>query len=400
MRWPWQRKAEPPEKRHDPYWEALMPWPAASGQPVTIGRVEGIAVAQVCITLIAETCASLPLKVYRRRDDGGREEAPDHPLARLLRQPNDFQTALEFREQMVAAMLTAGNGYARKVVDGRGVVVEVVPLPPETVNPIRLVNGRIAYDLTGPRGGRQRLLADEVLHFRWRSKDGIRGLSPVTIARETFGNAIAEVQYQGAMWRNSARPSAVLQHPSRLTPEATARVQASLDKFRGAELAGKVAILEEGMTLQQWSLSAKDTDFIAGRKLTNEDICRIFNVPPPVAHILDHATYSNIAEQLKSFTRLTIRPWLVRIEQTIHDGLLSDAGRRQFFAEHSVEGLLRADTKDRFDAYRVAREWGWMSPNEIRRFENLPPIADGDVYSAPLNMAPLGTAAAGNAADA
>jgi HK97 family phage portal protein len=107
--------------------------------------------------------------------------------------------------------------------------------------------------------------------------------------------------------------------------------------------------------------------------------------------------YSNISEQLKSFVRLSIRPWLVRIEQTTSDKLLSEAGRRQFFVEHSVEGLLRADTKDRFDAYRTGREWGWLSPNDIRKLENMPPIPNGDIYTSPLNMAPLGSGGDANA---
>jgi HK97 family phage portal protein len=383
MKWPWRKD----EKRSVLGWANLVPHAVASGQAVTVSRVEGIAVAQVCITLIAETCASLPLKVYRR-DDDGRQEAPDHPLARVLRQPNGWQTAMG---QMVAAMLTHGNAYSRITLDGRGAVAALVPLQPEAVNPVRLVNGSIAYDVTAPRG-RERLLADEVLHFRWRSKDGVRGLSPIQIARETFGNALAEVEFQGSMWRNGARPSAVLQHPGRLGAEAHERLKTSfVQNFGGTWNAGRVLVCEEGMKLEPWSLSAKDAEFIAARKLTAEDVCRAFNVPPPVAHILDHATYSNISEQLKSFVRLTIRPWLVRLEQTITNKLLSEAGRRQFFIEHSVEGLLRADTKDRYEAYRTGREWGWLSPNDIRKLENMPPISSGDIYTSPLNMAPLGS---------
>lgn len=390
MIWPFKRKDE---RRAIVGWENLVPYPTASGQAVTIPRVEGVATANCCIQLIAETCASLPLKVYRRRDDGGREEAPDHPVARVLRKPTATLTGFEFREMLVAGMLTHGNAYARVVLDNRGAVSELVPLMAEDVSPVRLVNGAVAYDVNMGRR-RERLIADEVVHCRWRTKDGIRGLSPLQLARETFGNALAEQEFHGAMWRNGARPSAVLEHPGVLGEDARGRLRDSFaEKFGGAANAGKVLVLEEAMQLKPWSLSMKDAEFIAARKLTAEDVCRVFNVPPPVAHILDHATYSNISEQLKSFVRLTIRPWLVRVEQTLMDKLLSEAGRRTFFVEHAVEGLLRADAKDRFEAYRVAREWGWMSVNDIRRKENEPPIEHGDTYLQPLNMAAAGGAA-------
>lgn len=384
MRWPWRRK---PEQRSIAGWEHLAPHPVASGQAVSVPRVEGLAVAHVCIQLIAETCASLPLKVYRRRDDGGREEAPDHPLARVLRRPADDLTSMAWREMMVAAMLTHGNAYARIVLDGRGAPVTLLPLAPDDVEPLRLINGSIAYEVNLARR-RERLLAGEVLHFRWRTRDGLRGLSPIRLARETFGNALAEVEYQGAMWRNGARPSAVLEHPGALGEEAVAQLKRSFgDAFAGPANAGRLVVLEEGMVLKPWSLSAKDAEFIAARKLTAEDVCRIFNVPPPVAHILDHATYSNISEQLRSFVRLTIRPWLVRIEEALDAQLLGEEGRRRYYVEHSVEGLLRAETRERYEAYRIGREWGWLSANDCRRLENLPPVDGGDAYLRPLNMA-------------
>ena len=300
---------------------------------------------------------------------------------------------MEFREQLTASVLLHGNGYALKVLDGKGAVAELLPLPPGLVRPEKLVNGRVRYQVSQERTGQQVYTQDEILHVRYRSQDGFTGLSPITIARETIGLGLAQQEFQATTLRNGARLSGVLKYPGQFSSkEARDRLQESFaEVFSGPANAGKIAVLEDGLEWQALSMTFKDAEFVESRKLTLEDIARIFRVPPPAIGILDKATYSNITEQSRSLVMHTLRPWLVRIEQAMTASLLSQEGRHTHFIEHNAEGLLRGNQKERFEAYRIAREWGWLSVNEIRARENMGGIGpDGDTYRQPMNTEPLG----------
>jgi HK97 family phage portal protein len=168
-----------------------------------------------------------------------------------------------------------------------------------------------------------------------------------------------------------------------LTVDQITNLQSSFEEnYSGASNAFRMIILEEGMEFQAMGMSMLDAQFVESRKLTLEDVARIYRVPPPAIGILDRATYSNISEQSRSLVMHTLRPWLVRIEQAMNAALLTVDGRRSHFIEHNAEGLLRGTQKDRYEAYQIGREWGWLNVNEIRRRENLSNIGSGgDVYS-------------------
>ena len=346
----------------------------------------GIPAVHACVQLIAETVASLPLTVYRRTVDGGREIAQDHPLQPVLHdQANSVQTAMEFREQLVASVLLTGNGYARIEIDGQGSVSALLALHPSYVQVERLPTGRLRYKHQPPSGGTEVLLQDEVLHIRYRSADGITGLSPLSIAREAIGIALSHQSTERALYRNGVRLSGVITHPGNVKDKESLKRQWET-LYSGAASGYRTAILEQGMKFESISMSLEDAQFVESRRLNIEDIARIFRVPPPSIGILDKATYSNITEQSRSLVMHTLRPWLVRIEQAMNMALLSAAARQVYFIEHNFEGLLRGSQKERFDAYAVGRQWGWMSANEIRRKENMPPVSGGDDYLSPMNM--------------
>lgn len=357
-----------------------------TGQYVTAENATGVPAVHACVQLIAETTASLPLSVYRRTSDGGREIDSEHPLHRVLHdQPNSMQTAMEFREQLVAAVLLTGNGYAKIATDLRGQVTGLEPLHPGYMTIGQLPNGRLRYKYQDPAGRSEVLLQEDVLHVRYRSVDGITGLSPLTIARETIGIALAHQETEGNMHRNGVRLSGVLTVPG-LVPDKRKLRQEWATLYRGTGRAGHTAVLEKGMDYKTISLSPADAQFVDSRKLNLEDIARIFRVPPPSIGILDKATYSNISEQSRSLVMHTLRPWLVRLEQAMNTALLSPEGQRTHFVEHNFEGLLRGSQKERFESYAVGRQWGWLSTNEVRSKENLSPISEGDDYLSPLNM--------------
>ena len=387
-----RRKLAPQEQRSLASWTLRSDDPAHPLLAGPGGRLEGLPTVHACVQLIAETTATLPLKLYRPRPDGGREEAPAHPLARVLAQPNARMTGAELREVLMRSLLLHGNAYARVAWDGRGAITGLEPLPPGAVTVLRLAGGRLAYDV-GLDRRRERLLADDVLHLRHLSRDGVLGRSPLTVAREALELALAEQTYAQSFYANSARPDVILTSKVPITAEQASEARSRWEElYRGATRAFRPALLPFDLDLKTLQPSHADQQFIESRRLSNEDVCRIFGVPPPAVHILDRATFSNVSEQMRSLVRLTLRPWLVRLEQALAQQLLSaDARAQGYVLEHTVEGLLRGSTEERFAAYATARQWGWLSVNEVRALENLPPIPGGDAHLEPLNMAPVGT---------
>jgi len=379
---------------NDPYLGEFLGMRNSGGSYVTPEIAAGLPAVHACVQLIAETAASLPCNVYRRGADGGKEVDKEHPLYNLLNmQSNPAQTSMDFREQFLAQCLLTGNAYALKEMNNKGEITALYPLRAGQVQPQKLVNGRVRYIVTPDSGGTETYIQDEILHLRYRSVDGFTGLSPIAIARQTIGVGLAQQEYETSLYQNSAMPSGILSMDTHLGPEQLNNIKSSLEQAHvGTKKAGRFMVLEEGMKYQQVSMSQKDAEFIESRKLTLEDIARIYRVPPPSIGILNNATFSNITEQSRMLVMHCLRPWMVRIEKAMTMSLLSELGRRTHFIEHNADGLLRGNIKDRYDAYRVAREWGWMNVNEIRRKENEAGIgAEGETYRQPMNTEALGS---------
>lgn len=362
----------------------------APGGPVGPHLAENLSAVFACVQIISETVACLPLKVYRREGDG-KQPAESHPVARLFgRAPNTLQTPVEFVEQLTAHCLLRGNAYAAIERDDRGAPVALWPLHPDNVAVLRIPRTRrVVYDVSDPAGGTQRLLADEVLHLKDRSDDGIVGRSRLQRAAETFNIAVSTEQHASSVFHNGASLGGVLTHPGELGEVAHHRLRSDFENMhKGPQRAGKVAILEEGMTWQAIAVSPEASELLASRQFGIENIARIFRVPPPVLGDLSHGTYSNVTELGRWFHQHTIVPWLSRWEKTIERSLFSDEARRTHEVEFDADVLTRGNLLERYQAYRIAREIGLNSANELRRFENLNPRTDpgGDDFLAPMNM--------------
>jgi HK97 family phage portal protein len=362
---------------------------SVAGVNVTEDAAMQIAAVYSCVRIISETVGSLPLMVYDRLPNGGKRRRVGDTLHILLHDaPNDFQTAMEFREQMQGALCLRGNAYAQIIRDSRGFPIALIPLSPDAVTP-RWVGSSIVYDHHTPAGVRTFAKRD-MFHVRSRSSDGLIGRSVLKDARDTFGVAIATQNYSGKFWRNDATPGMLLKHPGKLGPEGKKNLKASWDSAFGGEGQRGTAVLEEGMTVERLTVTAEDSQFLETRKLSRSEIAGLFGVPPHMIGDLDKATFSNIEHQAIQFVTMSIRPWLVRWEQAIFQQLIIS---NDIFAEFAVEGLLRGDIKSRYDSYAVGRNWGWLSVNDIRSLENMNPIDAGDVYLQPLNMQEAGTPA-------
>ena len=350
------------------------------GSTVVPGKAESLSAVYACVSSIAETIASLPFILYRRTDGDDRERAGDHPLYKVLHDsPNDLQTALEFREFMQASVLLRGNAYAEIKRGYDGQVRALLPLPCDRVTTLVLDNDRLAYQVTGRNGGVRRLLQDEVFHLRHRSDNGLLGVAPITASRETVQLALAEREHGNSTFANGARLSGVLKFPQKLKPDQRDTLKTSWSsQYAGASNAGKTAILEEGVDYQTVSMSSSDAQYLESRQFSVEEIARLFRVPPTIIGDLRHGNYSNSVEMNRVFVVHTLRRHLTMWEQTVGKSLLSEAARRTYFAEHSVEGLLRGDSANRAAFYGAGIKDGWLLASEVRTLENLPKLPNAD----------------------
>jgi HK97 family phage portal protein len=226
----------------------------------------------------------------------------------------------------------------------------------------------------------QRLTQDEGLHVRYRSRDGYTGLSPISIAREAIGVALAQQEHEGAFYQNGLATSGVLTAPGAISHDSADRLRERLQSQWTGSNKFRVMLLGDGLEFKPVAMTHEDAQFVEARRLSIEDIARIYRIPPPAIGDLSRATYSNISELSRWLVSYTLRPWLVRLEQSMNAALLSDDQKRTHFIEHRADALLRGDTRERFEAYRIGIENGWLSPNEVRKLENLNAIEGGDTY--------------------
>ena len=373
----------------DPFISEWFGLNGGTGAYVDPQRASGLATAGACIAIISQALAGVPLNVYRRAGNGGRERATEHPLYTVLHDaPNATMTAFEAREMLIASLLVTGNAYAALDWNARGQVTGFTPLDPGRVAVERLESGRLRYRVTD-RNGRLRIyLQDEILHLRYRiGRDGVMGLSPIQLSRETFGLALTQQETAAGLAAKGNRPSGALVFPNSLGQTGK---ESALDKLKAKieanSITSNVLVLDGGAEWKSFSMTAKDAEFLESRKLTNLDICRIYSMPPTVVGILDHGTYSNVEMESRALVVRCLAPMARRIEQAMNLALLPAGSRRTLFVEHDLAGLQRGDMKARYEGYRIGREWGWLSPNEIRGWENMPEIEGGDEYLSPLNM--------------
>ena len=368
---------------------------SSSGVWVTEQSAMRVAAVFSCVRVIAETVGQMPLNMYRRRADGGRERAPGHPLQILLHdRPNGWQTAQEFREMLTEHALLRGVGYAYINWRSResNIADELIPRHPDRVRVTQRPDNSLAYELRRQDGSTIPLLADEVFAVRYRTRDGVQPQVVIESGREAIGVAQATQEYAGRFYANDATPGVVLKHPAKLSGEAAGRLKESWNAAHGGSgNARRTALLEEGMTIERLSLSAEDSQFLETRQFQRSEIAGLFRVPPHLIGDLSRATFSNIEHQSMDFLAHCISPWLVRWEQSIARDLITAPAT--YFAKLSPEALLRGDIQSRYAAYATGRQWGWLSVNDIRALEDLNAVEDGDIRLQPLNMVSAGTPA-------
>jgi HK97 family phage portal protein len=301
----------------------------ASGKTVNERTAMQTTAVYACVRILAETIASLPLNVYRSTDIG-KEKAIDHQLYYLLHdEPNPEMTSFVFRETLMSHLLLWGNAYAQIIRDGRGRILALYPLLPDRMAVDRTTDGQLFYEYRKD-AGYVILRPEDVLHIPGLGFDGLVGYSPIAMAKNAVGMAIATEEYGAKFFANGANPGGVLEHPG--VVKDPARIRESWNAvYQGSGNAHRVAVLEEGMKFQPIGIPPEQAQFLETRKFQTEEICRIFRVPPHLVANLDKATFSNIEHQSISFVVHTIRPWLVRLEQGMNKALLSQSEKGQYF---------------------------------------------------------------------
>ena len=348
-----------------------------------------------CVRILAETIASLPLHTYRYSPDG-KAKAIDHPIYYLLHsEPNPEMTSFVFRETLMGHLLLWGNAYAQIIRDGRGRVVGLYPLLPNKMLVNRNDQGILYYQYE--KDGQTFLLRNyEVLHIPGLGFDGLIGYSPIAMAKNAIGMALATEEYGAKFFANGASPGGVLEHPG--VVKDPARIRESWNSvYQGSSNAHRVAVLEEGMKFQSIGIPPEQAQFLETRKFQINEIARIFRIPPHMIGDLEKSSFSNIEQQSLEFVMYTLDPWVVRWEQAIQRALFSETEKRQYFAKFNVDGLLRGDYQSRMNGYAVGRQNGWLSSNDIRELENLnriPAELGGDLYLINGNMTKLADAGA------
>ena len=357
-----------------------------------------------CVRILAEAVAGLPLHLYKYTEEGGKEKAVDHPLYLLLHdEPNPEMSSFVFRETLMTHLLLWGNAYAQIIRNGKNEVVALYPLMPNKMSVDRDERGQLYYtyqrsneEAPTMKGSSVILKPSEVLHIPGLGFDGLVGYSPIAMAKNAIGMAIACEEYGAKFFANGAQPGGVLEHPG--TIKDPQRVRESWQStFGGSGNSNRIAVLEEGMKYTPIAISPEQAQFLETRKFQINEIARIFRVPPHMVGDLEKSSFSNIEQQSLEFVKYTLDPWVIRWEQSIMRSLLTPEEKKTLYVKFNLEGLLRGDYQSRMNGYAIGRQNGWMSANDIRELENLdriPTEEGGDFYLINGNMLPMRNAGA------
>lgn len=343
-----------------------------------------------CVTILAESIAQLPCELYRRTKNGGREKATDHPLYNVIRhQPNKKDTAFEFYEQGQGCIGMRGNHYSLIERDSNAHVKELIPIHPDKMGVLKGPDGLPYYHLIEQN---ETLPMRMVHHVKSFSFNGYTGVSPIQVAANTIGLAIATDEHASRVFLGGTAMAGVIERPKEV---ATIDSQEKIDKIlakwterhSGLRNFFKVAMLQEGMTYKQLAMKNEEAQLLESRKFGVEEIARLYKIPRHFIQDSNGQNFNTTEQMGLVFVMYTLMSHIKRREAAMMRDLVLPEERAKYYIEFNVSSLLRGDQKGRYEAYAIARQWGWLSVNDIRRLENMPPLkSGGDVYLTPLNM--------------
>lgn len=344
-----------------------------------------------CNRVLGETTASVPVMLYRKKPDGDREAVNDLAVYDIFHnRPNEEMSPFNFKEACMMALNLGGNTVSERLLDRRGNLVGLYPYQWTQVAIDRFPDTKkLRYKISSANTtGGKILTRDQVFHVPGPSLDGVNGLSPISYAASAIRLGQSYEQFGVNFYKNGANSTGAFSFDGVLKDDAFQRLKKEVkENYQGLKNAGTPMILEQNGKFQPFIINPADAQLIENKRFQIEDIARIYRMPLHLIQELSRSTNNNIEQQSLEFVMYTMLPWFKRWEENINMQLLTRAERQAgYYVEFNLAGLLRGDAKSRADAYALGRQWGWLSVNDIRRLENLSPIANGDIYLEPLNM--------------
>ena len=335
------------------------------------------------VRLLSESVSSLPCSVYTKAANGDKVEADDNRIYNLIKyRPNNYQNKITFFEYIMMCVCIEGNAYVQIVRDENGSPIQLIPLAPDLVEVI--INENELFYQT--KGG---IILDsaDCLHIKTITNDGINGISPIDQCKNALEWGLNLEEFGKTFFKNGAKPSSVLATDRALSETAIERLKNSFNNsYSKLANSNSTIILEEGLTFKPISITPEQSQFLASRQFSIEEVSRIFNVPPHILKDLSKSSFNNIEMQSQEFVTYTLMPYITRIENEMNMKLFRTDEVGKTFIEFNVNGLLRGDVKSRTEAYKTAITNGYMSINEVRQKENLNSIEGGDKHFMQLNM--------------
>lgn len=369
--------------------------PTAAGIAVNQASAMQVSAVYACVSILSYDLAKLGASIFRGERKGKRQEATNHPLFSLLKQPAPWLTWFEFCGMLQSSVLLRGNGYAVILRDPHGRPTMLVPINPDRVALWEAPDGNLFYMVTRSGLHEMAILRDEplliasedIFHLKSLTMNGLIGLSPIGLAREAIGLAIAQEQLASRWAGNSAQPRGILTTEQRLTDGAAARLKEEWKTLNsGLYNAGKTVVLEQGLTWKPIAMSSTDMEFIAARQFQLSEIARIFRVPMYMLGEEKSARGNAVTQQAQEYLNYSLSTWIEMWEQRAQ--FTFDLGS-QMFLEFDVDRLLRADIQTRYAAHRVSLGGtGWRTINEVRADEGEDGVEGGDTVYRPVNTVP------------
>jgi len=344
------------------------------------------------VNLIAGPLGSLPLHLIQQTGRNKKNAIGQSLYHVLHTQYNPYMTAMAGRECLGAHALTWGNGYAEKVFNGYGDIIELWPIPPNRVTP-KMQDSKLVYEIRLPDGGSVILPREKILHIPGIGFDGFMGYSIVAMARKSIGLGMAMETFGSHFFGQGTHPGVIVSHPGKLDPQTHSNMKKGLtDTYSGLGQSHKLMLLEEGLKIEKLGVSPEDSQFLQSRQFQITDMARWMNLPVHKLKEMSKSSFNNIESENASYVADSLLPWFVRFEENYNMQLLSKTQQKQgFFFKHNFEGLLRASTKDRAEYYRIMIGTGVMTQNEARSKEDFNPSADplADELFMPTGLIPL-----------
>jgi len=369
---------------------ALGGYASNTGVPVTPFTALQSAALYACVRCVSQDIAMLTPFVRRRLRGGKWLIETGHPLNELFATPNPWQTWFEFISYAVSSLCLRGNAFVVVERDRDANPVELIPIAPDRCTIMLTDDGELWYRINSRRLGYGLVVPpDDMIHIKNVSMDGYVGVSPIAIAQDVIGLALATQQHGGVLFRQGGQIGGVLKYPGQLSKEASDRIANSWrETHSGVQNAHKVAVLEQGLEFEKIAMTNEDSQFLETRRFQVVDICRLYGVPPHRLGELDKATLNNIEQQNQQYVDSALKPVARSIEQLFDRHLLfADERRMTLQCKFDFDDMTRGDLLTRYQAYQIGVMNGWLNRNEVRSRENLDPIDDGtgDDYRVPLN---------------